>query len=126
MDEHALRLRVAEEGETSRALADQADHVRVTRAHVRALLLVINATERPLFFFLFFFSFHDGVLTQHVTTSGIDPRPRGRGLKSITRGRTSERAVRVEPGQGLRRESCNTAVFLPAEIEEPPLTLSKF
>lgn len=58
-------------------------------------LLVINVLASPT---SVFFS-TEGVLTHHVT--GIDPRPRGRGLESVTRGerRKRERGGGNEPIQ---------------------------
>lgn len=60
-------------------------------------LLVINATERPLF--------STRVCSRSTSPPGIDLRPRGRGLKSVTRKEEKEREWK-----GVGRGDCVQAV----------------
>lgn len=66
----------------------------------RPSLLVINATERPLF--------STRVCSRSTSPLGIDLRPRGRGLKSVTRERERERGGRGSAGRG--RGNCAQAL----------------
>ena len=64
-------------------------------AYTPSSLLVINATERPLF--------STRVCSRSTSPPGIDLRPRGRGLESVTRKRERERErEREETGAAKR------------------------
>lgn len=62
-----------------------------------SLLLVINATERPLF--------STRVCSRSTSPPGIDLRPRGRGLKSVTRKREREGRQGGDRAQALPSSS---------------------
>jgi len=70
----------------------------------RPSLLVINATERPLF--------STRVCSRSTSPPGIDLRPRGRGLKSVTRRREKERERERGEGGGGGEGIVDSTFFL--------------
>lgn len=104
-------------------------HPRIHTRRIHAVLLVINATERPPFSP----PPRGGCAhaARHTGRGRIDPRPRGRGLESVTR--TAGRGRGAGRDRGRRREATGLCVHTgrrllrrPRPRAEPPLTLSNF